>query len=103
MLLLCDEGFEGRPCRALPYLLHPTQGLVALAGLRTLGFEWIAPLGLVRAQAAKENKDKVQPTCTALHEADTAGHKKGRGYRSPSVRREHGSRGTQLIKRKKLS
>ena len=29
--------------------------------------------------------------------------KKGRGYRSPSVRREHGSRGTQLIKRKKLS
>ena len=23
-----------------------TQGLVALAGLRTLGFEWVAPLGL---------------------------------------------------------
>ena len=103
MLLLHDEGFEGRPCRALFYLLHLTQGLVALAGLRTLGFEWIAPLGLVRAQAAKENKDKVQPTCTALHEADTAGHKKGRGYRIPSVRREHGSPGTQLIKRKKLS
>ena len=103
LLLLCDEGFEGRPCRALSYLLCLTQGLVALAGLRTLGFEWIAPLGLVRARVAHEGKDEVGLTCTALHEADTAGHKKGRGYRSPSVRREHGSRGAQLIKRKKLS
>ena len=72
MLLLCDEGFEGRPCRALPYLPCLTQGLVALAGLRTLSFEWIAPLGLVKARTAKEDKDEVGPTCTALHEADTA-------------------------------
>ena len=103
MLLLCDEDFEGRPCRALSYLLCLTQGLVALAGLRTLGFEWIAPLGLVRARTAKEDKNEVRPTCTSLHEADTAEDKKGRGYRIPSVRREHGSPGTQLIKRKKLS
>ena len=62
VLLLRDEGFEGRPCRALPYLPCLTQGLVALAGLRTLGFEWIAPLGLIRVRTAKEGKDEVGPT-----------------------------------------
>ena len=36
----------GRPYRALSLLPHLTQGLVALTGLRTLGFEGVAPLGL---------------------------------------------------------
>ena len=44
-LLVHHEGFEGRPCRALSYLLWLTQGLVALAGLRTLGFVGVAPIG----------------------------------------------------------
>ena len=26
------------------YWLHPAQGLVALSGLRTLGFGWVAPM-----------------------------------------------------------
>ena len=45
--LRCYEGPEGRPCRALFLIPLPTQGLVALAGLRTLGFEGVAPLGLI--------------------------------------------------------
>ena len=34
------------PVGLYPYRLHLTQGLVALTGLRTLGFEEVAPLGL---------------------------------------------------------
>ena len=34
-----------RPCGALYYLLWLTQGLVALSGLRTLGFVGVAPIG----------------------------------------------------------
>ena len=34
------------PVGLYPYYLHLTQGLVALTGLRTLGFEKVAPLGL---------------------------------------------------------
>ena len=34
------------PVGLYPYYLHLTQGLVALTGLRTLGFEEVAPLGL---------------------------------------------------------
>ena len=34
------------PVGLYPYCLHLTQGLVALTGLRTLGFEKVAPLGL---------------------------------------------------------
>ena len=37
--------FKDRPCRALSFFVLATQGLVALAGLRTLGFGWIAPIG----------------------------------------------------------
>ena len=33
------ETSEDRPCRALYFFIQITQGLVALAGLRTLGFE----------------------------------------------------------------
>ena len=36
---------RGRPYRALYYLRWFTQGLVALAGLRTLGFVGVAPIG----------------------------------------------------------
>ena len=45
-----------RPCRALYYLRWFTQGLVALAGLRTLGFEKGRPAGAYSAarQLAKE-------------------------------------------------
>ena len=39
--------FKDRPCRALSFFVLATQGLVALAGLRTLGFGWIAPIGAV--------------------------------------------------------
>ena len=45
-LLAHHEGFEGRPCRALSFLSRLPQGLVALAGLRTLGFGRVAPLRL---------------------------------------------------------
>ena len=38
--------WRGRPAGALFFLLRLTQGLVALAGLRTLGFEGVASLGL---------------------------------------------------------
>ena len=48
--VLCEHTWlgrcEGRPCRALSFWLQFTQGLVALTGLRTLGFDGIAPLGL---------------------------------------------------------
>ena len=37
---------KGRPARALLFLLRLTQGLVALSGLRTLGLEGVAPVGL---------------------------------------------------------
>ena len=37
---------RGAPVGLYPYCLHLTQGLVALTGLRTLGFEGVAPLGL---------------------------------------------------------
>ena len=52
-LLAHHEGFEGRPCRALFFLSHLTQGLVALAGLRTLGFGRVAPLGLSFLSSAR--------------------------------------------------
>ena len=44
-----NYAFEGRPCRALFLFIPATQGLVALAGLRTLGFAGVAPLGLILA------------------------------------------------------
>ena len=44
-----NYAFEGCPCRALFLVIPATQGLVALAGLRTLGFGGVAPLGLILA------------------------------------------------------
>ena len=50
------ETSEDRPCRALYFFIQITQGLVALAGLRTLGFEKGRPAGAYSAarQLAKE-------------------------------------------------
>ena len=36
------------PVGLLVLIRSATQGLVALAGLRTLGFDWVAPLGLAQ-------------------------------------------------------
>ena len=47
VLLRRHDHLVDRPCRALFLLPLTTQGLVALAGLRTLGFEGGAPLGLL--------------------------------------------------------
>ena len=43
---------KGCPCRASCYLCCCTQGLVAPAGLRTLGFDSVAPLGLAQPSVA---------------------------------------------------
>ena len=42
-----------RPCGALYYLLWLTQGLVALSGLRTLGFVGVAPIGAYPSRWSK--------------------------------------------------
>ena len=40
------------PVGLLVLIRSATQGLVALVGLRTLGFDWVAPLGLAQPSVA---------------------------------------------------
>ena len=66
-LLTHYEGFEGRPCRALSFLPRLTQGLVALAGLRTLGFGRVAPLGLSLPSPARPKQgQQLGLSCTSV-------------------------------------
>ena len=56
---------KGYPCRASCYLCCCTQGLVALAGLRTLGFETGRPAGACAAveSSFQERLGDVLPPC----------------------------------------
>ena len=66
-LLAHYEGFEGRPCRALSFLSRLPQGLVALAGLRPLGFGRVAPLGLSLPSPARPKQgQQLGLSCTSV-------------------------------------
>ena len=52
-----NYAFEGRPCRALFLFIPAIQGLVALAGLRTLGFGGVAPIGAYSPSRSQQSKE----------------------------------------------
>ena len=51
----------GAPVGLYPYCLHLTQGLVALTGLRTLGFRGVAPIGAWSAEYEEARLALLRP------------------------------------------